>query len=238
MKNKFLLIEKTILIINIIIYCFLVIVGRNQYIYNMSYLKCIIFMIINSIFIYICGIVVNKENVYKSNSILYIILFMILLFIITFIIGRPKLEFYDWCYSGQYSPFKTIISQFKYGSSISILKNIVGNSIMLIPLSFLLMIRNKKFNNIFKQSLIVLPIIIFIEILQAYTHTGTFDIDDILLNYMGTLIFTFLITRFNIIDKIRNLFYTDFKLNNKVKDIMFYLVLIMVIIYDIVLFVV
>ena len=158
MKNKILLIEKTILIINIIIYCFLVIVGRNQYIYNMSYLKCIIFMIINSIFIYIYGIVVNKENVYKSNSILYIILFMILLFTITFIIGRPKLEFYNWCYKGQYSPFKTIVSQFKYASSISILKNIVGNSIMLIPLSFLLMIRNKKFNNIFKQSLIVLPI--------------------------------------------------------------------------------
>ena len=109
---------------------------------------------------------------------------------------------------------------------------------MLIPLSFLLMIRNKKFNNIFKQALIVLPIIIFIEILQAYTHTGTFDIDDILLNYMGTLIFTFLITRFNIIDKIRNLFYTDFNLNNKVKDIMFYIVLIIVIIYDIVLFIV
>ena len=194
-------------------------------------------MIINSIFIYIYGIVVNKENVYKINSILYIILFMILLFTITFIIGRPKLEFYDWCW-GQYSPFKTIVSQFKYASSISILKNIVGNSIMLIPLSFLLMIRNKKFNNIFKQLLIVLPIIIFIEILQAYTHTGTFDIDDILLNYMGTLIFTFLITRFNIIDKIRDLFYTDFRLNNKVKDIMFYIVLIIVIIYDIVLFVV
>ena len=234
MKNKILLIDKTILIINIIIYCFLVIVG---YIYNMSYLKCIIFMIINSIFIYIYGIVVNKENVYKSNSILYIILFMILLFTITFIIGRPKLEFYNWCYRGQYFPFNTIVSQFKYASSISILKNIVGNSIMLIPLSFLLMIRNKKFNNIFKQAFIVLPIIIFIEILQAYTHTGTFDIDDILLNYMGTLIFTFLITRFNIIDKIRDLFYTDFRLNNKVKDIIFYLVLIMVIIYDIVLFI-
>ena len=55
---------------------------------------------------------------------------------------------------------------------------------------------------------------------------------------MGTLIFTFLITRFNIIDKIRDLFYTDFRLNNKVKDIMFYIVLIIVIIYDIVLFVV
>ena len=85
-------------------------------------------MIINSIFIYIYGIVVNKENVYKINSILYIILFMILLFTITFIIGRPKLEFYNWCYRGQYSPFKTIVSQFKYASSISILINVYCHS--------------------------------------------------------------------------------------------------------------
>ena len=98
-------------------------------------------------------------------------------------------------------------------------------------------LKNYAYNLSYQLLVIVLPIIIFIEILQAYTHTGTFDIDDILLNYMGTLIFTFLITRFNIIDKIRDLFYTDFRLNNKVKDIIFYLVLIMVIIYDIVLFI-
>ena len=97
---------------------------------------------------------------------------MILLFTITFIIGRPKLEFYNWCYKGQYSPFKTIVSQFKYASSISILKNIVGNSIMLIPLSFLLMIRNKNLiiflnkHSLFYQSLYLLKYFKHIPILE------------------------------------------------------------------------
>ena len=107
---------------------------------------------------------------------------------------------------------------------------------MLIPLSFLLMLKDLKYKNIFKQSFITLPIIICIEILQAFTHTGAFDIDDIILNYLGTLIFTFLITRFKIIDKIRNLFFTDFNLNIKLKYIMFYLSLVAIIIFDIFLF--
>ena len=104
---------------------------------------------------------------------------------------------------------------------------------MLIPLSLLLMIKNKKYNNILKQTTITLPIIIFIEILQAFTHTGVFDIDDIILNYLGTVIFTFIITRFNIIDKIKELFYTDYKLNDRVKNIVFYISTALLIIFDI-----
>lgn len=107
---------------------------------------------------------------------------------------------------------------------------------MLIPLAFLLMLKNLKYKNIFKQSIITLPIIIGIEVLQAFTHTGSFDIDDIILNYLGTLIFTFLITRFKLIDKIRNLFFTDFNLNMKIKYIMFYFMLVILIIFDIFLF--
>lgn len=231
-KNKIKLIKNIIVVINILIYFYLVFIGRNKYFYDMNYSKCILFMLINCIFIYISGILINEEKTYKSNNALYITLFGILLFSFTFIIARPTLKFYTWTYGGQYTLFATIKSQLKHGSPFSIL-NIVGNSVMLIPLSFLLMIRDKKFNNILKQSLITFPIIIFIEVLQAFTHTGAFDVDDIFLNYIGIVIFTFLITRFDIIGKIRSLFYTDFKLNNKVKKNIFYISLIIIIIFDI-----
>ena len=88
---------------------------------------------------------------------------------------------------------------------------------MLIPLSFLLMIKNKKYNNILNQIKIILPIILCIEFLQLYSDTGVFDIDDIILNLSGVMVFTFLITRFGIINKIRNLFYSDLKLNKYIK---------------------
>ena len=122
-------------------------------------------MLLISIFIFTYEIIMNKDQTYKSNIVFYIIFFIILLLSVTSFIGRDKIGFYNWWYSGQYEPFYTIISQFKYGSDLSILKNIMGNKVMLIPLSFLLMIKNKKYNNILRQATIILPIIILIELL-------------------------------------------------------------------------
>ena len=237
MNKKIIIAKYSILIINILIYIYLLFIGRNQYLYNISYFKCILFMILTSLFIYICGLVLKSEKEYKINIIIYIVLYLLLLFSITFCIGRDSIKFYNWWYYGQYTPFHTIIRQFKYGSINSIIKNILGNSIMLVPLSLLLMLKNLKYKNIFKQSIITLPIIIGIEVLQAFTHTGSFDIDDIILNYLGTLIFTFLITRFKLVDKIRNLFFTDLYLSMKIKYVMFYFTLILLIIFDIFLFI-
>lgn len=237
MKTKESIIKSTILIINVIIFYYLIFVNRNQYLYNMSYLKCIVFMLINAIFLYFYGIFNNDEKTYKLNILIYIALYFALLFTITFVIGRTEFRFYNWWYAGQYEPFYTIISQFKYGSIVSMVKNILGNSIMLVPLSLLLMLKNKKFDNVLKQYLIILPVTVVIELLQAFTHTGAFDIDDILLNYIGTIFFTFIITRFNIMDKIRKIFYTDFKLKFKIKYILFYASLLIIILFDIVIFI-
>lgn len=236
MDKKIEIIKNTILVLSFILYFYVVFIGRNQYIYNISYTECMVFMILMSLFIFAYGIITNNNKTYKSNIIMYIIFFIILLLSVTFFIGRDKMRFYNWWYSGQYEPFYTIMSQFKYGSDLSILKNIVGNSIMLIPLSFLLMIKNKKYNNILKQSAITLPIIVSIELLQAFTHTGIFDIDDIILNYLGTMLFTFIITRFHIIDRIRKLFYTDYKLKYSLKKLIFYISSILMAAYDFILF--
>lgn len=234
MKNKIKFIKNIILIISILIYIYLVFVGRNQYIFNMNYAKIILFILLICLMIYLYGIINNKTKIYYNNIKWYIVLYFLILISVTFFIGRTDIKFYNWWYRGQYEPFHTILSHFKYGTITLILKNIIGNSIMLIPLSFLLMIKDKKYKNIFKQSLIILPIIIIIEVLQAYTHVGVFDIDDILLNYFGTIIFTFLITRFSIIDKIKKLFYTDYNIKQNIKNILFYISIIILIMYIII----
>lgn len=228
--------KNIILITSMLIYFYLSLVGRNQYIFGMSYLKCILFMLLVSLFIFIYGILENREKTYKTNINTYIMLYIILLISVTFFIGRTELKFYSWWYQGQYKPFYTITSQLNYGSTLSILKNVIGNSIMLIPLSFLLMLKNDKYKNIIKQSIFILPLIIGIEVLQAYTHTGTFDIDDILLNYLGTVLFTFIITRFSMMDNIRKLFFTDFKIKDNFKNILFYAMSFVLIIYIVLLF--
>ncbi|MBQ8472988.1 MAG: VanZ family protein [Bacilli bacterium] len=235
MKGKINIIKNITLIVSLLIYSYLIFVGRNQYIFDMSYTKCILFLLLICLLLYTYGMIDNEDKTYKKNINLYILLYFILLISITFFIGRTNIKFYDWWYRGQYEAFYTITSQLKFGSKLSILKNVIGNSVMLIPLSFLLMIKNNKYKNLFRQLVIILPIIVSIELLQAFTHTGAFDIDDILLNYLGTIIFTFIITRFSIIDKIKKIFYTDYKINENIKNGIFYVVLVLLVFYVIIL---
>lgn len=217
MKNKIKISKLCFLVVSILLYFYLVFHNRNQYLYNMSYLKCISYMLLVSLSIYLFGLIENKEKSYKENIIIYIILFMLLLTSIVFILKRPIIHFYKNWYSGQLQPFHTIMSQIEKASPRTFLKNIIGNMFMLVPLSFLLMLLNDKYKNILKQTIIILPTIILIEVLQAFTYTGTFDVDDIILNYIGTIIFILLLGKTKIINKIKPLFYKDFKLKNKTK---------------------
>lgn len=235
MKIKIYIVKNIIFVTSILIYVYLIFIGRNQYIYHINYAKCIIYMNLLCLVLFMYGLAENKDKIYHNNIKMYIFLYLILLISITFYIGRTEIKFYTWWYWGQYKPFYTILSHFKYGTKALIVKNIVGNSIMLLPLSFLLMIKNKRYKNIFKQTLIILPLIIIIEVLQASTHVGVFDIDDILLNYFGIVLFTFLITRFNLIDKIKKIFYTDFNIKLNIKKILFYMSIIILIVYILIL---
>ena len=82
----------------------------------MSYLKCISYMLLVSLSIYLFGLIENKEKSYKENIIIYIILFMLLLTSFVFILKRPTIHFYKNWYSGQLQPFHTIMSQIEKAS--------------------------------------------------------------------------------------------------------------------------
>ena len=71
-------------------------------------------------------------------------------------------------------------------------------------------------NQLKKLSLTVL----IIEVLQFVFNCGVFDIDDFILNIGGSLLLYFLLTKTKLINIIKRLFYTDFKLPNKVKYIL------------------
>ena len=203
---------------------------------NMNYLKAIIIIVSLFLLVFSFGLITNNEKNYKTNINIYIGLYLTLLFSITFLIGRPRLNFnfnrITSIYKDSLIPFNTISLYFIGNASFkSIIYNIFGNIIMLVPLSFLLMIKNKKYNNILKQLLIIIPIVIFIELFQEITWTGAFDIDDIILNLTGPVLFTFLITRFNFIDKIRKLFYNTFKDKKVIKYLIYIISLIIPIIF-------
>lgn len=66
--------------------------------------------------------------------------------------------------------------------------NIVGNTVILIPFGYLFPIVNKAMKRWWAFVLAALIFILIMEILQFVSMSGTFDVDDILLNLIGALI--------------------------------------------------
>lgn len=64
--------------------------------------------------------------------------------------------------------------------------NLAGNIIMFIPLGFFLSfseLSDKAFKEIIKKTILI---IIAVEIIQLFSLTGSFDIDDLILNTIGS----------------------------------------------------
>lgn len=222
LKDKVKTLKDITLILTTITYFYILFSYRGRFIYDMTFMKAILIAVSLSLLIFSYGLIKNKPEIYSKNVKYYIIFYLVLLMSITLYISRIDVDF-DLKNLKHFStdnmiPLESIMRYINHKASLKLLlHNIGGNIFMLIPLSFLLMIKNKKYNNILNQIKIILPTIICIEFLQLYGDCGVFDIDDIILNLVGVIVFTFLITRFHIIDKIRNLFYKDLKLNKYIK---------------------
>ena len=80
-------------------------------------------------------------------------------------------------------PFKTTLSIIFSGNIISILANIIGNTIMFIPLGFFSYINFK--GNKSKSIKLCLYTTLFVETVQIILPARLFDIDDIMLNFLG-----------------------------------------------------
>lgn len=224
LKEKNIKCKYIFLIMNLISYLYMIIFHNVTFIYSIVYLSLI------SIYIFISGISINDKREYKRNINIYMILYILCLISILFLVGRPPIRISTSWYIPEPTPFKTIISQLKYGSINEIIRNIIGNLCLFIPLSFLLILKDNKYKNILRQTVIILPSILMTETLQMITNVGVFDIDDIILNYLGVLLFVIIMNIVNI-DKIRKLFNTDFHLKSKTKKVLDTIIIFILIIF-------
>lgn len=209
---------------NLISYLYMIIFHNVTFIYSIVYLSLI------SIYIFISGISINDKREYKRNINIYMILYILCLLSILFLVGRPPIRISTSWYIPEPTPFKTIISQLKYGSINEIIRNIIGNLCLFIPLSFLLILKDNKYKNILRQTVIILPSILMTETLQMITNVGVFDIDDIILNYLGVLLFVIIMNIVNV-DKIYKQFNTDFHLKSKTKKVLDIIIIFILIIF-------
>ena len=107
-------------------------------------------------------------------------------------------------------PFKTIMMYIKQFDSMyatrTVLLNLLGNIIALMPMAFFLPLLFKKQNKFRNFLLTTTGIILLIEVLQLITSSGRFDVDDLILNLSGALILYGIIKIKAVNNLIRNIF--------------------------------
>lgn len=146
-----------------------------------------------------------SKKLLKLNLIIYFLIYTATIFTLTLfdeIFGRQGFVFIDWnvdllksymSLSFNIVPFKTIklfSLGYKYGlvSFNAYFTNIFGNILVFMPYGFFIPMLFKKINSFLKFLIFLLIIILLIEISQFFTMSGSFDIDDIILNLLGASI--------------------------------------------------
>ena len=146
-----------------------------------------------------------KNTFYRLNLIIWFILYVIFLLKITLLdsyyfrngfllVKWNKVVLYDYYYNVvNIIPFRMIIKLFieYFDGDLSLtllIQNIIGNFVVCMPFAFFLPRLLKKENNLKVFLITMFVIVSVIELTQFLTLSGTFDVDDYLLNISGAII--------------------------------------------------
>ena len=162
------------------------------------------------VLIYIASIILVKnfhtsKKLLKLNLVIYCLIYTVTIFTLTLfdeIFGRQGFVFINWnmdllksymSLSFNIVPFRTIklfTLGYKYGlvTFNAYFTNIFGNILVFMPYGFFIPMLFKKINTYIKFIIFILIIVILIEILQFFTMSGSFDVDDMILNLLGASI--------------------------------------------------
>lgn len=142
----------------------------------------------------------KKENIVKIVKYLFIVYCIGLIFILFLYGARTGNQFHVKVFSKEHFetinivPFRTITTFFgrMVNSTINtniVVTNLIGNLLMFVPMGMALpVLFNKKFNRLWKVIGFVIILVLIIEIIQFITFTGAADIDDLILNTIGSII--------------------------------------------------
>lgn len=102
--------------------------------------------------------------------------------------------------NSNFIPFKTILYYLNGGPNLNVsFINLIANLIAFTPLGFMLPFLNQNKTRIKRCIAVSFAISLAFEIIQLLTGTGSFDIDDLILNTLGAIIGFVLYTTSSII---------------------------------------
>lgn len=174
----------------------------------------ILFILFSLCFIYYQFFRLKKNSLFKKKIFYYTLFYIYIIFMIHFLFLSSEFArdptymihtdyysalSYQWENGTNFTPFETIHRMFlifdlDYIDNKVALINLVGNFIAFMPFSFFAVtLFHKHFKNPFLYLIIISLIVIFVEVLQLFTLTGSCDIDDFILNVSGSLLCYFIL---------------------------------------------
>lgn len=85
-------------------------------------------------------------------------------------------------------PFSSIKDLLGHSYILVPMRNIAGNIILFMPLGFMLALKFSKLNSVLRVGLVGLLSSTFIEFVQLFLPIRAIDVDDIILNTLGSII--------------------------------------------------
>lgn len=105
--------------------------------------------------------------------------------------------------------------------------NIIGNFLMLTPLSILLPLIDDRFKKVKYYLGTIILFSLVIELFQYITEIGSFDVDDLILNISGSFILYLILIKTKLYDFLYKLFY-EISIPKKVSNIIYYTLLVLI----------
>lgn len=181
-------------VINYIISIFLFLIYlRFEYNPNieLSYFIRLLIIIIASLLIIIGNVVYANncaDKIEEKNKVTKLSLIIVFIYYIIFLFNMTIFARYDSGNGYNLIPFKSILSSLKSDNLYFMIINTLGNLLIFMPLEYFI-IKLFKIKKLSLNLLLSFLIILIIEILQFIFKLGIFDIDDIILNITGMIVF-------------------------------------------------
>ena len=197
-------------IISILVYFLLLFIVKSDSNY-LKEIKYIYILALPSFMIFINSFFRKEDKQGKINLYLYLFIYLTALFGFVFsnARGSDMTNSNIMHYNYNLIPFKSIVEVINGDLGLKFaIYNIIGNFLMLTPLSLLLPLINNKFKKISKFTIIISVLGLSIELIQYVTNIGSFDIDDFILNLTGAIVFYILIYKTKLEKYIENIFFS------------------------------
>ncbi len=142
----------------------------------------------------------KKKEAYGSRKLRWIFVLYLLLVIRVIIFKYPYAQLkaivdtwekgviLEGLDTANFVPFKTIKMYIDYSYMLNSFENLVGNVVVFIPFGFLFPYIFRHGRNFLVMFFNGFLFVLGIEVFQLFSAFGAFDVDDILLNCLGTVI--------------------------------------------------